>query len=213
VLARAVQAAGDGAERLGIEFDSDEAVDLMDRLVEFISWHAIDASAELAKVRGSFPKFEGSDWSKGIVPIDTLPLLDKERIQPVEVNRDTRLNWDNLRERVAEGMRNGTIMAIAPTATISLMAGTSQSLEPPFANVYARNNISGKFLEVNENLVQRLKELDLWEDVCEEILHHQGWRDQQHAELTNSGGKALERGYGSKATTSGPKERHATSVK
>jgi ribonucleoside-diphosphate reductase alpha chain len=161
-------------ERLGLGFESREALDLLDRMVEFISYHAIDASAELARTRGSFPAFDGSDWSKGMVPIDTLPLLDKERSAPVEVNREVRLDWETLRAKVAGGMRNGTVMAIAPTATISLIAGTSQSIEPPFSNVYARNNISGKFLEVNENLVSRLKELDIWEDVCEEILHQQG---------------------------------------
>jgi ribonucleoside-diphosphate reductase alpha chain len=161
-------------ERMGIEFASEEAVSLLDRIVEFISYHAIGASADLARERGSFPKFEGSDWSKGIVPIDTLQRLDKERSEPVDVNRDYRLDWEQLREKVAGGMRNGTVMAVAPTATISLIAGTSQSIEPPFSNVYARNNISGKFLEVNENLVTRLKELDLWEEVGEEILLHQG---------------------------------------
>lgn len=161
-------------ERLGIEFESEEALNLLDRIVEFISYHAIDASADLARERGSFPSFQGSDWSRGRVPIDTLSLLDKERPEPVDVNRDYRLDWEELRVKVAGGMRNGTVMAVAPTATISLIAGTSQSIEPPFSNVYARNNISGKFLEVNENLVTRLKELDLWEDVCEEILLRQG---------------------------------------
>ena len=161
-------------ERVGIPFDSEEAVDLLDRIVEFISYHAISASADLARERGSFPAFDGSDWSRGMVPLDTLALLDKERPEPVDVNREARLDWESLRERVAGGMRNGTVMAVAPTATISLIAGTSQSIEPPFSNVYARNNISGKFLEVNENLVAKLKELDLWDDVCEEILLRQG---------------------------------------
>ncbi|MGQ0678907.1 MAG: ribonucleoside-diphosphate reductase subunit alpha [Actinomycetota bacterium] len=161
-------------ERLGIEFESPQALKLLDRIVEFISWHAIDTSADLARERGSFPLFDGSDWSKGIVPIDTLALLDKQRPAPVEVNREFRMDWEQLRAKVAGGMRNGTVMAVAPTATISLIAGTSQSMEPPFNNVYARNNISGKFLEVNENLVARLKDADLWEEVCEEILHRQG---------------------------------------
>lgn len=161
-------------ERLGIEFESDAALDLLDRMVEFISYHAIDASASLARVRGSFPAFEGSDWSRGMVPFDTLSLLDKERPEPVEVNRQSRLEWGSLRDKVAGGMRNGTVMAVAPTATISLIAGTSQSIEPPFSNVYARNNIAGKFLEVNENLVARLKQIGRWDDVCEEILLRQG---------------------------------------
>lgn len=161
-------------ERMGLPFESAEALNLLDRIVEFISYHAIDASADLAAERGSFPAFEGSDWSKGMVPIDTLQLLDKQRPEPVDVNRETRLDWEPLREKVARGMRNGTVMAVAPTATISLIAGTSQSIEPPFSTVYARNNIAGKFLEVNENLVAKLKDLDIWDDVCEEILLRQG---------------------------------------
>ncbi|HVL52301.1 MAG TPA: ribonucleoside-diphosphate reductase subunit alpha [Actinomycetota bacterium] len=161
-------------ERMGLAFESAEALDLLDRIVEFISFHAIAASADLARERGSFPAFEGSDWSQGMVPIDTLQLLDKERPEPVDVNRETRLDWESLRAKVAGGMRNGTVMAVAPTATISLIAGTSQSIEPPFSTVYARNNIAGKFLEVNENLVAKLKDLDLWDDVCEEILLRQG---------------------------------------
>ncbi|MBW3590230.1 MAG: ribonucleoside-diphosphate reductase subunit alpha [Actinobacteria bacterium] len=161
-------------ERMGLPFESTEALDLLDQVVEFISFHAIDASADLARERGSFPAFEGSDWSKGVVPIDTLLRLDKERPEPVDVTRDFHLDWESMREKVAGGMRNGTVMAVAPTATISLIAGTSQSIEPPFSNVYARNNISGKFLEINENLVERLKERDLWDDVSEDILQHQG---------------------------------------
>lgn len=161
-------------ERMGIPFESPQALDLLDRIVEFISYHAINASADLARERGSFPAFEGSDWSRGMVPIDTLALLDKQRPEPVDVNRESRLDWETLRTKVAGGMRNGTVMAVAPTATISLIAGTSQSIEPPFSTVYARNNIAGKFLEVNENLVTKLKDLNLWDDVCEEILLRQG---------------------------------------
>jgi ribonucleoside-diphosphate reductase alpha chain len=161
-------------EKLGIPFDSPRALDLLDRIAEFISFHAIDASADLARERGTFPDFEGSDWSKGLVPIDTLERLDAERGEPVAVARTTRLDWKTLRTRVAGGMRNGTVMAIAPTATISLIAGTSQSIEPPFAVVYSRNNISGKFLEVNDNLVARLKQLGVWDDVAEQILLRRG---------------------------------------
>jgi ribonucleoside-diphosphate reductase alpha chain len=161
-------------EKLGIPFESPEALDLLDRLAEFISWHAIDASADLARERESFPDFEGSDWSNGLVPVDTLGRLDVSRGEPVAVARTTRLDWDALRAKVAGGMRNGTVMAVAPTATISLIAGTSQSIEPPFAVVYSRNNISGKFLEVNDNLVARLKDLDVWEDVAEQILLRRG---------------------------------------
>ncbi|MGH2809974.1 MAG: ribonucleoside-diphosphate reductase subunit alpha, partial [Actinomycetota bacterium] len=161
-------------ERLGIAFASPEATHLLDRLIEHISWHAIDASCALAAERGSFEAFEGSHWSKGLVPLDTLAFIDAARAEPAEVGRQARLDWDALRSRVAGGMRNGTVMAIAPTATISLIAGASQSIEPPFALVYNRNNISGKFLEVNENLVERLKTAGLWDEVGEEVLLARG---------------------------------------
>ncbi|MGH2705651.1 MAG: ribonucleoside-diphosphate reductase subunit alpha [Actinomycetota bacterium] len=161
-------------ERLGIPFEADEAADLLDTLIEFVSWHAVDASADLARERGSFPAFEGSDWARGLVPVDTLAHLDADRGSPVDVPRAERMDWGLLRTKVAGGMRNGTVMAIAPTATISLIAGTSQSIEPPFALVYARNNIAGKFLEMNENLVGRLKTLGLWESVAEEMLLSRG---------------------------------------
>lgn len=161
-------------ERQGVAFDSPQALELLDRIAEFISFHAIDASADLARERGSFPDFQGSDWSQGVVPVDTLARLDAHRQAHVNVTRTTRLDWASLRSKVAGGMRNGTVMAVAPTATISLIAGTSQSIEPPFAVVYARNNISGKFLEVNENLVARLKDLGVWDDVAEQIVMRRG---------------------------------------
>ncbi|MGH2769881.1 MAG: hypothetical protein ACRDJF_05090 [Actinomycetota bacterium] len=133
-------------EKLAIPYESDEAIELLDRLIEFVSWHAIDASADLARERASFPAFEGSDWSKGRVPLDSLERLEAERGGRVEVGSSTRLDWEALRAKVAGGMRNRTVMAVAPTATISLIAGTSQSIEPPFGVLYSRNNISGKFL-------------------------------------------------------------------
>jgi ribonucleoside-diphosphate reductase alpha chain len=161
-------------ERLGIPFADDAAADLLDRVVEFVSWHAIDASCDLAAERGAFPAFEGSDWAAGMVPLDSLARLDRERGAPADVDRTARMDWDALRARARGGIRNGTLMAIAPTATISLLAGTSQSIEPPFSTVFARNNISGKFLEVNEELVRRLKELDLWDLVSEDIVLARG---------------------------------------
>ncbi len=161
-------------EKLAIPYETDEAVELLDHLIEFISWHAIDASADLARERASFPAFEGSEWSKGRVPLDSLERLEAERGGPIEVGRTIRLDWEALRRKVAGGIRNGTVMAVAPTATISLIAGTSQSIEPPFGILYSRNNISGKFLEMNENLVARLKSLGVWEEVSEEVLLRRG---------------------------------------
>lgn len=164
----------DVVERLGLSYESEEAYDLIDRLTEFVSWHAIDASADLARERGSYPTFAGSGWSRGLVPIDTLDLLEADRGVPVDVDRTTRLDWDALRVKVAGGMRNSTLMAIAPTASIGLVAGTTPGLDPQFSQIFSRATSAGKFLEVNRNLVADLQALGLWEDVREGLLRHQG---------------------------------------
>ncbi len=162
------------AERMGLAYDSEAAYELIDELTEFISWHAIDASADLARERGSYPNFDGSGWSRGMVPIDTLDALAADRGVAVDVNRTERLDWDSLRKKVAGGIRNSTLMAIAPTASIGLVAGTTPGLDPQFSQIFSRNTSSGKFLEVNRNLVADLQERGLWEDVREELLRHQG---------------------------------------
>ncbi|WP_022909422.1 ribonucleoside-diphosphate reductase subunit alpha [Aestuariimicrobium kwangyangense] len=164
----------DVLERLGLAYDSAEAGDLVDQISEFISWHAIDASAELARERGSYPNFAGSGWSRGLVPIDTLDRLDSDRGQPVEVDRTVRLDWEFLRDKVAAGMRHATVMAVAPTASIGLVAGTTPGLDPRFSQLFSRATASGKFLEVNRNLVTALKERGLWEQVRGQLLRHQG---------------------------------------
>jgi ribonucleoside-diphosphate reductase alpha chain len=164
----------DVVERFGYSYASIEAYELMDELMEFVSWHAIDASADLARERGSYANFEGSKWSKGMVPVDTLNLLEKDRGVPVAVDRTERLDWDVLRAKVAGGIRNSTLMAIAPTASIGLVAGTTPGLDPQFSQIFSRNTSSGKFLEVNRNLVEDLRAAGLWERVREELLRHQG---------------------------------------
>ncbi|MFZ2125974.1 MAG: ribonucleoside-diphosphate reductase subunit alpha [Candidatus Microsaccharimonas sp.] len=164
----------DVSEKLGFSYESEEAYDLVDQLAEFISYHAIDESADLAKKFGSYPTFKGSGWSKGILPIDTVDLLAADRKVKVEVNRKTRLDWDKLRAKVKKGMRNATLMAIAPTANIAHIAGTTPGLDPQFAQIFSRATLNGKFLEVNKNLVHDLKELGLWDEVKEEILRTQG---------------------------------------
>jgi ribonucleoside-diphosphate reductase alpha chain len=158
----------------GIPYDSPEAVELADRLLEFISYHAIMASHELSRERGSFPRFKDSEWAKGRLPFDTLEDLERERGMPVEVDRKTRLDWESLRAKVREGMRNGTVMAIAPTATISIIAGTSPGLDPYFSNIFSRQTLSGKFIEVSRNLMNELKALGLWEKVKEKLVEEQG---------------------------------------
>ena len=164
----------DVIERLGFSYESEEAYDLIDEIMEHVSYAAIDESANLAKERGSYPNFEGSRWSQGLVPLDTIDLTEADRGVPVEVNRTTRLDWDALRAKVKGGMRNATLMAIAPTASIGLVAGTTPGLDPQFSQIFSRSTSSGKFLEVNRNLVDALRERGLWERTREDILRSQG---------------------------------------
>ncbi len=164
----------DVIEKLGHSYESEEAYQLIDQLVEFISYHAIDESAELAKVRGSYPTFAGSGWSRGILPIDTLDILEKDRAVQVTVNRTQRLDWDKLRIKVKKGMRNATLMAIAPTANNAHVSGTTPGLDPQFSQIFSRATLNGKFLEVNVNLVNDLKKLELWEKVKDDVLRLQG---------------------------------------
>jgi len=164
----------DVIEKLGFSYESEEAYDLVDQIAEFISFHAIDESADLAQKYGAYPTFKGSGWSKGILPIDTIDELAADRKVKVEVNRKTRLDWESLRSKVKKGMRNATLMAIAPTANIAHIAGTTPGLDPQFAQIFSRATLNGKFLEVNTNLVHDLKAIGLWDDVKEQILINQG---------------------------------------
>lgn len=164
----------DVIEKLGYSYESEEAYDLIDQLTEFISYNAIDASADMAQERGSYPMFEGSGWSRGELPIDTVDQLALDRKVKVDINRKKRLDWEKLRAKVKKGMRNATLMAIAPTANIAHIAGTTPGLDPQFAQIFSRSTLNGKFLEVNTNLVRDLKELGLWDDVKDEVLRLQG---------------------------------------
>lgn len=164
----------DVLEKLGYCYESKEAYDLVDQLTEFISYHAIDQSADLAEKLGSYPTFAGSGWSKGILPIDTVDKLSKDRGVKVKIDQKTRLDWDSLRKKVKKGMRNATLMAIAPTANIGHVAGTTPGIDPQFAQIFSRSTLNGKFLEVNHNLVRDLKKLGLWDDLKDEIFAAQG---------------------------------------
>ena len=164
----------DVLEKLGYCYESKEAYDLVDQLTEFISYHAIDQSADLAKELGSYPTFAGSGWSKGLLPIDTVDKLSKDRGVKVKIDQKTRLDWDSLRKKVKKGMRNATLMAIAPTANIGHVAGTTPGIDPQFAQIFSRSTLNGKFLEVNHNLVRDLKKLGLWDDLKDEIFAAQG---------------------------------------
>ncbi|MFC3687996.1 ribonucleoside-diphosphate reductase subunit alpha [Aquipuribacter hungaricus] len=164
----------DLVEQLGLSYESEEAYELVDRVTEFVSFHAISASADLAAERGAYPAFAGSGWSRGLLPVDTLDVLAADRGVPVDVDRTRRQDWESLRRRTRAGMRNATVMAIAPTASIGLVAGTTPGLDPQFTQLFARSTSSGKFLEVNRNLVAALKERGLWEQVREPLLAARG---------------------------------------
>lgn len=164
----------DVIEKLGYSYESEEAYDLIDQLSEYISYYAIDESAELAKKYGSYPAFKGSGWSQGILPIDTIDALATDRKVKVNINRKTRLDWEKLRAKVKKGMRNATLMAIAPTANIAHIAGTTPGLDPQFSQIFSRSTLNGKFLEVNANLVKDLKDLGIWDQVKDELLINQG---------------------------------------
>ena len=164
----------DVLEKLGYCYESKESYDLVDQLTEFISYHAIDQSADLAKQLGSYPTFAGSGWSKGLLPIDTVDKLSKDRGVKVKIDQKTRLDWDGLRKKVKKGMRNATLMAIAPTANIGHVAGTTPGIDPQFAQIFSRSTLNGKFLEVNHNLVRDLKKLGLWDNLKDEIFAAQG---------------------------------------
>ncbi|QIA27785.1 ribonucleoside-diphosphate reductase subunit alpha [Thermaerobacter sp. PB12/4term] len=164
----------EAVNRLGLGYADPETAELADRVLEFISYHAILASHRLAEERGSFPAFAESGWARGKVPLDTLADLEEERGRPVTVDRSARLDWEGVRARVRQGMRNGAVLAVAPTATISLIAGTTPSLDPPYSNVFSRQTLSGKFLEVNRVLVEELRQRGLWEAVRDRIVEERG---------------------------------------
>ncbi|USZ69711.1 ribonucleoside-diphosphate reductase subunit alpha (plasmid) [Halorussus salilacus] len=160
----------------GVPFASEDAVEFADEAQEFVSYHAIRTSAELADERGAYPSFEGSKWERGILPHDTLDLLEDERGREIPLPREERLDWDAVRETIAEnGMRNSNTMAIAPTATISTIAGTTPSIEPLYSNLYVKSNMSGDFTVVNDHLVAELRDRDLWdEEMVDRIKFHDG---------------------------------------
>ncbi len=167
----------DALEQLSMSYESAHAWDFADRLFEFVSYMAIDESANLAKLRGSYPNFTGSRWSQGMVPIDTIEVLEKDRGMTIDLSKITkqrRLDWDKLRAKVKGGMRNATLMAVAPNANIGLLVGTTPGIDPRFAQVFSRNKISGKYLDLNHNLVKDLKNMGLWEDIKELIIENQG---------------------------------------
>ncbi|GAA2089958.1 ribonucleoside-diphosphate reductase subunit alpha [Pseudolysinimonas kribbensis] len=164
----------DIVEKLGLSYESEEAATVIDEVMEHVSYAAIDESADLARERGSYSNFAGSRWSQGLVPFDSIALTEADRGTPIKVDRTTRLDWDALRAKVKGGIRNATLMAIAPTASIGLVAGTTPGLDPQFTQIFSRSTSNGKFLEVNRNLVADLQRLGIWGEVKEAILRSQG---------------------------------------
>jgi ribonucleoside-diphosphate reductase alpha chain len=155
----------DALHALRIPMASDAAVAFADTSMEAISFHAISASVDLAIERGPYASFNGSLWSKGVMPIDSIEILADAR-GSLDMDRSQTLDWDSLRKRVRfNGMRNSNVMAIAPTATISNICGVAQSIEPAYQNLYVKSNMSGDFTEVNEFLVRDLKARGLWDEV------------------------------------------------
>ena len=150
-----------------IPYASEAAVDFADESMELVSYMAINASSDLAKERGSYSSYEGSLWSQGILPLDSIEILEKQRGKDfIEVDKTTRLDWDALREKVkTQGMRNSNTMAIAPTATIANITGLTQSIEPTYSNLFVKSNLSGEFTVINMHLVDALKEIDMWDEV------------------------------------------------
>jgi ribonucleoside-diphosphate reductase alpha chain len=216
-------------ELFGFGYESEDAYDLIDEVMEFVSYTTIDESADLATERGSYHNFEGSLWSEGMVPFDTIEKVERERnwetathshtskaveslgqlidakddsfssaekaqIQALlktiqeqehaqtsqnyrfqlEQNRATHLNWNRLREKVKQGMRNATTMMIAPNASTGLVASTTPGIDPRFAQMFSRTTSNGKFLDINKNLVSELKKLGIWEQVRAQVLENYG---------------------------------------
>jgi ribonucleoside-diphosphate reductase alpha chain len=156
----------DALYKLRIPYASEEAIEFADRSMEHISYYAISSSMELAKERGAYKTFDGSLWSQGILPIDSLKNLKKIRGKYLDVNMDQTLNWDSLRLDIkSHGMRNSNTLAIAPTATISNICGVSQSIEPTYQNLYVKSNLSGEFTVINSYLIKDFKDAKIWDEV------------------------------------------------
>ncbi|MBL8334071.1 MAG: ribonucleoside-diphosphate reductase subunit alpha, partial [Rubrivivax sp.] len=159
--------------QLRMPYASAEAVEFADRSMEALCYHAYWASTELAEERGRYSSYRGSLWDRGILPQDSLDLLAEARGGYVDIDRSSTMDWDALRARVREhGMRNSNCVAIAPTATISNIIGVDASIEPSFANLSVKSNLSGEFTVINEFLVRDLKRLGLWDDVMVMDLKH-----------------------------------------
>ncbi|MBI2516510.1 MAG: ribonucleoside-diphosphate reductase subunit alpha [Opitutae bacterium] len=160
----------------GIAFASHEAVEFNDEFMEAIAYYAYEASSDLAAERGTYSSYKGSKWDRGLLPQDTLDLLEQERGVPVDVPRGGKMNWEPLRAKIAKhGMRNSNCLAIAPTATISNITNTSPCIEPYYKNLYVKSNLSGEFVVINTFLVEDLKARGLWnQEMIDNLKYYDG---------------------------------------
>ena len=164
----------DALYRKRIAFDSEAAVAFNDESIEAVAYYAYEASSQLAAERGKYPTFAGSKWDRGLMPLDTLALLENERGMPVDVNRESRLDWNGLRSRIRQhGMRNSNCLAIAPTATISNILGTTPCIEPVYKHIHTKSNLSGDFIRTTDPLIRDLMSLGLWDDALRAELKAQ----------------------------------------
>ena len=156
-----------------IPFSSQQAVEFNDEFMEAICYYAYEASSDLASERGSYSSFRGSKWDRGILPQDSLELLEKERGSDVEVPKEGKMDWSIVREKIAKhGMRNSNVIAIAPTATISNIMGSSPCIEPTYKNLFVKSNLSGDFMVLNRFLVNDLKKEGLWDKEMSDQLKY-----------------------------------------
>ncbi len=164
----------DALYRKRVAFDSEAAVAFNDESIEAVAFYAYEASSQLAAERGKYPTFSGSKWDRGLMPLDTLALLENERGLPVDVNRESRLDWNGLRSRIRQhGMRNSNCLAIAPTATISNILGTTPCIEPVYKHIHTKSNLSGDFIRTTDPLIRDLMSLGLWDDALRAELKAQ----------------------------------------
>ena len=156
----------DALYKMRLPYSSDDAVTFADTSMEAVSYYTIEASSDLAAERGAYKSYEGSLWSQGILPIDSIKILKEARGEYLQQDDSQTLDWDTLRNKIkSQGMRNSNTMAIAPTATISNICGVSQSVEPTYQNLFVKSNLSGEFTVINPYMVDDLKALGLWDDV------------------------------------------------
>ena len=160
----------------GLSFASDAAVDFNDEFMEAIAYYAYNASSDLAAESGAYSSYKGSKWDRGILPQDTIDLLEDERGVKIDVPRGAKMDWTHLREKIAKhGMRNSNVLAIAPTATISNIMGTTPCIEPNYKNLYVKSNLSGDFIVLNRQLVRDLKQEGLWsQDMLDQLKYFDG---------------------------------------